>query len=50
MALTGYGQAEDRNRSKEAGFNHHMTKPPDPAVLARLLAAPNAMLATWELN
>jgi CheY-like chemotaxis protein len=26
-ALTGYGQAEDRRRSQEAGFNHHFTKP-----------------------
>lgn len=38
-ALTGYGQPEDQVRSLEAGFNHHMTKPPNPAALAALLAA-----------
>ncbi len=27
IALTGWGQAEDRRRSKEAGFDHHLTKP-----------------------
>lgn len=40
MALTGYGQADDRRRSQEAGFDHHLTKPPDPAMLAALLDAP----------
>ena len=39
-ALTGYGQAEDRRRSREAGFNHHLTKPPDPIALAALLDSP----------
>jgi PAS domain S-box-containing protein len=39
MALTGYGQADDRRRSQEAGFDHHLTKPPDPAALAALLDA-----------
>jgi PAS domain S-box-containing protein len=38
-ALTGYGQAEDRRRSREAGFNHHLTKPPDPTALAALLSS-----------
>ncbi len=37
IALTGYGQPEDRLRSREAGFNHHLTKPPDPRLLAALL-------------
>jgi CheY-like chemotaxis protein len=41
-ALTGYGQAEDRRRSQEAGFNHHLTKPPDPFALAALLNAPES--------
>jgi CheY-like chemotaxis protein len=27
IALTGYGQAEDRERAKQAGFNDHLTKP-----------------------
>ncbi|MFN3653537.1 MAG: response regulator [Armatimonadota bacterium] len=37
VALTGYGQAEDRHRSAEAGFDLHLTKPVDPAELQRLL-------------
>jgi signal transduction histidine kinase/FixJ family two-component response regulator len=38
IALTGWGQDEDRRRSQEAGFDAHMTKPVDPAALERLLA------------
>jgi CheY-like chemotaxis protein len=37
VALTGWGQSEDRRRSKEAGFNHHLVKPADPAVVEKLL-------------
>jgi CheY-like chemotaxis protein len=37
VALTGWGQAADRDRSREAGFDHHMTKPVDFAALQRLL-------------
>jgi PAS domain S-box-containing protein len=33
VALTGYGQDEDRRRSKEAGFDHHLVKPVDFEVL-----------------
>jgi PAS domain S-box-containing protein len=33
IALTGYGQEEDRRRAKDAGFDHHLTKPADPAAL-----------------
>ena len=39
-ALTGYGQDSDRQRSLEAGFDYHLTKPPDPGILESLLAAP----------
>ena len=39
IALTGWGQEEDRRRTEEAGFNHHMVKPVDPAVLMKLLAS-----------
>ena len=39
VALTGWGQAEDRRRSKEAGFNHHLVKPADPAVVSKLIAS-----------
>ena len=38
VALTGWGQVEDRRRSKEAGFNHHLVKPADPAVVTKLLS------------
>ena len=38
VAMTGYGQEEDRRRSREAGFDHHLVKPVDPAALERLLA------------
>jgi signal transduction histidine kinase/ActR/RegA family two-component response regulator len=40
IAVTGYGQEEDRRRSKEAGFDFHLTKPVDPAQLKALLRAP----------
>jgi len=39
VALTGWGQSEDRRRSKDAGFNHHLVKPADPAVVEKLLAS-----------
>ncbi|MFO0577480.1 MAG: hypothetical protein U1A78_26040 [Polyangia bacterium] len=38
IALTGWGQAEDRRRTREAGFDQHLVKPVDVTVLARLLA------------
>ncbi|MCI0671478.1 MAG: ATP-binding protein [Myxococcaceae bacterium] len=38
IALTGYGQSEDRARAREAGFDHHLTKPVDLQVLGRLLS------------
>ena len=38
IALTGYGQDRDRRRSREAGFDHHLTKPVEPEVLQHLLA------------
>ena len=37
VALTGWGQEEDRQRSEEAGFNAHMVKPPDYDELMRLI-------------
>jgi PAS domain S-box-containing protein len=39
IALTGWGQEEDRRRSKEAGFDHHLVKPVDMGALQALLAA-----------
>ncbi len=29
VALTGYGQEDDRRRTHDAGFDHHLTKPSD---------------------
>jgi CheY-like chemotaxis protein len=39
VALTGWGQDEDKRRSRDAGFDHHLTKPPEPDVVQRLIAA-----------
>jgi CheY-like chemotaxis protein len=40
VALTGWGQAKDRARSREAGFDRHLVKPIDFAELEELLAEP----------
>jgi CheY-like chemotaxis protein len=37
-ALTGWGQKEDRRRTAEAGFNHHLVKPPEPKAVEGVLA------------
>lgn len=37
IAVTGYGSDEDRCKSKEAGFDHHLTKPVDLQDLEKLL-------------
>jgi len=37
IALTGWGQDEDRKRSVAAGFNHHLVKPADIEQLRQLL-------------
>ena len=37
IALTGWGQEDDRRQSKDAGFDHHLVKPVDPAALNKLL-------------
>ena len=39
IAMTGYGQEEDRRRSQEAGFDHHLIKPVDLAELGQLLSS-----------
>ena len=41
VALTGWGQEEDRRRSKEAGFDHHLVKPVELSALQELLAQPH---------
>ena len=37
IAMRGYGTDSDRQRSKEAGFDHHLVKPVDPQKLEELL-------------
>jgi CheY-like chemotaxis protein len=37
IAVTGWGQEEDKRRSREAGFNFHLVKPVEPAALEKLL-------------
>jgi CheY-like chemotaxis protein len=37
-ALTGWGQEDDKRRTREAGFDHHFVKPIDPATLQKFLA------------
>lgn len=38
LMVTGWGQAEDRRRTAEAGFNHHLVKPPEPKAVENVLA------------
>jgi CheY-like chemotaxis protein len=40
VALTGYGQPDDRLRAQEAGFDAHIVKPVDPDDLFKLLNRP----------
>jgi signal transduction histidine kinase/ActR/RegA family two-component response regulator len=42
IALTGWGQLDDRERSKRAGFDHHLIKPPDINRLRSILVARTA--------
>ena len=37
VALTGWGQDEDRRRTEEAGFDAHLVKPVDEAALGKML-------------
>jgi CheY-like chemotaxis protein len=37
VAVTGWGQVEDRRRTEEAGFDAHLVKPVDEAALVKLL-------------
>ena len=38
VAVTGYGQENDRRRSREAGFDHHLVKPIPPQAIEQVLA------------
>jgi CheY-like chemotaxis protein len=37
VAVTGWGQADDKARARAAGFDHHLTKPVDPDQVERLI-------------
>ena len=37
IALSGWGQQDDKRRSEEAGFHYHLVKPVDPTTLKQLL-------------
>jgi PAS domain S-box-containing protein len=37
-ALTGWGQEDDKRRTREAGFDHHFVKPVEPAVLQKFIS------------
>jgi CheY-like chemotaxis protein len=39
VAMTGYGRESDRQRSREAGFDHHLVKPGDFGKVLQILAA-----------
>jgi signal transduction histidine kinase/ActR/RegA family two-component response regulator len=49
IAITGWGQAEDRARTRAAGFQHHLVKPADPSKLQSLLATLEAERHTTRL-
>jgi CheY-like chemotaxis protein len=38
VALTGWGEDDDRQKTLDAGFNHHLVKPVEPSMLRALLA------------
>ncbi len=42
VAMTGYGQEADRQRSREAGFDHHLVKPADFGKIQQILATVKA--------
>ena len=50
VALTGWGQADDRRQTLEAGFDHHLTKPTDPRELQALLDEVSSELAARGLG
>jgi PAS domain S-box-containing protein len=49
VALTGWGQEEDRRRASAAGFDHHLTKPADIEDLQRLLASQDSVEENAEV-
>ena len=45
IAVTGWGQEEDKRMSEEAGFDRHMVKPVDPQALMQYLAGVDVVKA-----
>jgi DNA-binding response OmpR family regulator len=45
IAVTGWGQDDDKRKAQTVGFDHHLTKPVDPDEMERLLAASLAAAA-----
>ncbi|MDH6186938.1 ATP-binding protein [Polaromonas sp. CG_23.6] len=50
IAMSGWGQEEDRRKSQEAGFDHHLVKPVDFSALSRLLAVTQKALPPSQDN
>jgi len=50
IALTGWGQEDDRERSKRAGFDYHFVKPPDINRMRSILTDHSARSHTGELD
>jgi signal transduction histidine kinase/DNA-binding response OmpR family regulator len=50
VALTGYGQDEDRRRSREAGIDLHLVKPVSPEEIVRLLASDEPLMTQERTN
>jgi CheY-like chemotaxis protein len=48
VALTGWGQDDDRRRTSQAGFDAHIVKPVDPQVLMKLVSTPPPKAAGQE--
>ena len=46
VAVTGWGQDADRQRARETGFDHHLTKPVEPELLEQILASVRAQHAS----
>ena len=42
IAVSGYTQDSDRARSREAGIEHHLPKPTDPLLIAKLIGVQSA--------
>ena len=48
IALTGYGQAEDKAQARSAGFDDHLVKPADVHAFHRVLATDAITERSWQ--